>query len=298
MISNPVNSKPSLSSDATIGALLQGNALPRLEATILLAHALRKTRESVLAHPGCPVAAGEAAAYAKLVGQRIAGVPIAYLTGTREFYGLLLQVTLDVLIPRPETELLVDWVLEQTAAASTASILDLGTGSGAIAVALAHHRPATRVEAVDVSSAAVFVARANAAAHGLQRIHIHRSDWYGECSGALYQIIVSNPPYVRARDPHLVEGDVRHEPELALVSGDDGLTAIRTIVAGAPSRLVTGGWLAFEHGYDQAEPCRALMRAAGFSGVITLRDLAGIERACIGIWGELGCAPRAVDTVG
>ena len=280
-MAHPVNSNPPLGAPVTIGALLRGNELSRLETSILLAKLLNTTRELVLAHPERLISPNDAIQYASLVRSRIAGFPMAYLTGSREFYGIDFKVTSDVLVPRPETELLVDAALSRLGGDAT-DILDLGTGSGAVAIAIAANRRGTPVEAVDVSDSALAIAMANVAAHRLANVDVHRSDWYRDCRHDRYQMIVSNPPYIRDGDPHLEHGDVRHEPRLALVSGNDGLDAIRTIVAGAPSRLVDGGHLLFEHGYDQAEQCRTLMDDAGFVAVESLCDLAGIERVCVG----------------
>lgn len=266
----------------TVAALLRGNALPRLEYSLLLAHLLQVTRESVLAHPETVLSAKGAEAFAELVGRRLRGEPIAYLVGMREFYGMRLRVTPEVLIPRPETELLVDAALRRLAESATARVLDLGTGSGAIAIAIAAQRPRARVEAVDVQPGAVELATANARMHAVANAQFHQSDWYSGCREAHYEVIVSNPPYIAASDPHLAQGDLRFEPRIALTPGSDGLEAIRKIVLGAPAVLAPGGWLLFEHGYDQAERCRELMSRAGFAEIATLRDLAGIERVCEG----------------
>ena len=249
---------------------------------MLLARALACRRESVLAHPERDVAAASVRVFEQMVARRLAGEPIAHLVGSREFHGLDFAVTPDVLIPRPETELLVDAVLARSAADARVAVLDLGTGSGAIAIAVALHRRLARVEAVDTSEAALAVATANAARHGVTNMDIHRGDWYAGTRRATYDLIVSNPPYVRDADPHLDEADVRFEPRIALMSGADGLDAIRTIVAGARQRLAPGGHLLIEHGYDQGAACRALFNAAGFGSVETLRDLAGHERVCAG----------------
>lgn len=280
-MAHPVNSNAPQGAPVTIGALLRGNELSRLETSLLLAKLLSTTRELVLAHPERQISPEDAIHYASLVGCRLAGIPMAYLTGSREFYGIDLKVSADVLVPRPETELLVDAALSRLGGGAT-EILDLGTGSGAVAIAIAANRTSALVEAVDVSDSALVIAMANVAAHRLANVDVHRSDWYRDCRHGRYRMIVSNPPYIRDGDPHLDQGDVRHEPRLALTSGTDGLDAIRTIVAGASSRLVDGGHLLFEHGYDQAERCRALMREAGFVVVESLRDLAGIERVCVG----------------
>lgn len=280
---HPVNSKAGGNAPATVGALLRGNELPRLEASVLLAHALGIRRESVLAYPERPVSATELDRYTECVQRRRDGVPVAYLTGLREFYGLELRVSPEVLIPRPESELIVDAVLQRLGPDASAAVLDLGTGSGAIAIAIARHRPHATVDAFDVSPGAVAAATANASALSLANVRVRRSDWYAECPDrARYDVIVSNPPYIKLGDPHLAEGDVRHEPMLALVGGADGLNAIRVVVAGASARLVDGGYLMFEHGYDQSAAALRLLRDAGFGAVESLRDLAGLERVAIG----------------
>jgi len=206
------------------------------------------------------------------------GEPIAYLVGQREFYGLTFAVTRDVLIPRPETELLVELALERLP--QNGAVLDLGTGSGAVAVALAHGRPDAQVTAVDVSAAALALARRNAALNHV-RVQFLQGDWYlalGAQDVGQFDLIVANPPYIVAGDPHLKQGDLRFEPIGALTDHGDGLSALRTIVAGAPARLKSGGWLLMEHGYDQAAAVRELLTAQGFCEVQSWRDLAGIER--------------------
>lgn len=209
--------------------------------------------------------------------RRAAGEPIAYLTGACEFYGLEFRVTPSVLIPRPETELLVDLVLERLPGAGRARVLDLGTGSGCIAVTLAHLRPRLEVWAADASPAALEVARDNARRLDAT-VRLLRSDWLAALAGERFDLILANPPYVAAGDPHLSQGDLRFEPASALVAGEDGLNDIRRIVAAAPAHLVPGGWLLFEHGYDQGQRCRTLLAQAGFARVASWRDLAGIER--------------------
>ena len=281
-MSPPVNSNPAPGAGVTVGSLLRGNDLPRLERTLLLAHVLNTTRESVLAHPETTLSEEIAAEFSRLLGRRLAGEPIAYLVGSREFYGLNLRITPDVLIPRPDTELLVEAALRRLAEAAPGRVLDLGTGSGAVAIAIARYRPQMQIEALDVADAAVALAAANARMLSVPNVRFHRSNWYSACAERFYDVIVSNPPYISAADPHLSEGDLRFEPRIALTPGVDGLAAIRSIVAGAASRLAPGGWLLFEHGYDQAERCRDLMAEAGFVEIATLRDLAGIERVCEG----------------
>lgn len=292
-----VNVNHAAGGDWTVGALLRGNvnstngtttvrevpqSLPRLEVSMLLAHVLSCRREALVAHPERTLSAVESAMFVDLVCQRLDGKPIAYLTQSREFYGISLEVGSSVLIPRPETELLVDAVLRRLSGQREVTILDLGTGSGAIAIALASSLPLASIEAVDRSDAALDVARRNVARHRLMNVEVHAADWYSGVTGATFDVIVSNPPYVRDDDPHLGEGDVRFEPRQALTSGHDGLDAIRIIAAGALSRLMDGGTLLVEHGYDQGDACREIFIVAGLTAVETLRDLAGHDRVCVG----------------
>lgn len=281
-MSRSVNPNPVASIPVTAGSLLRGNDLPRLERTLLLAHALNVTRESVLAHPETVVPDEVACKFVSLVRRRLGGEPIAYLVGSREFYGLHLHITPDVLIPRPDTELLVEAALRRLAGAAPGRVLDLGTGSGAVAIAIAKHRPQMQIDAVDVADAAVSLAATNARLLSVPNASFRQADWYSACGEQCYDLIVSNPPYIPSADPHLFEGDLRFEPRRALTPGADGMAAIRAIVAGAASRLAPHGWLLFEHGYDQAEHCRKLLADAGFVKIATLRDLAGIERVCEG----------------
>jgi release factor glutamine methyltransferase len=210
------------------------------------------------------------------VQRRQQGEPIAYIVGQREFFGLPFQVNPAVLIPRPDTELIVELALERLA--PRARMLDMGTGSGAIAVALAHSRPDAAVTALDVSAAALALAGRNAAANGA-RVEFLRSDWFGALDGGRrFELIVSNPPYIAAGDAHLVQGDLRFEPVGALTDHADGLSALRLIADGAPGFLVDGGWLLMEHGYDQAAAVRALLARRGFADVQSWQDLGGIER--------------------
>jgi release factor-specific protein-(glutamine-N5) methyltransferase len=230
--------------------------------------------------PGARARAGQAARYVELLDRRAAGEPVAYLLGEREFYGRRFGVSPAVLIPRPETELIVDLVKARRPGAAPA-VLDLGTGSGALAVTLALEIPAARVTAVDLSPAALAVARGNAAALGAQ-VSFVESDWFAAVGAARFDFIVSNPPYIVDDDPHLAEGDVRFEPRSALASGRSGLDDLTRIAAAAPAFLAPGGWLLMEHGYDQAAAVRALLAAAGFVAVESARDLAGIERVTLG----------------
>lgn len=258
------------------------SGLPPLEARMLLERVLGKTRAWLIAHADEAAGAEAEQAYAALVERRRQGVPIAYILGVREFYGLELGVAQAVLIPRPETELLVELALERIPGEAAVRVLDLGTGSGAIAVALAHERPQARVTAVDVDYAALAVARANAKRHGAS-VRFFCGDWFGALCGETFELIVSNPPYVAAGDPHLAMGDVRFEPQRALLGGADGLDCIRAIVAKAGAHLRPGAWLLFEHGYDQAEACRALLEAGGYREVQSWPDLAGIPRVSGGV---------------
>ncbi len=271
---------------ATVGRALVQSGLDALDAQVLLAHVLRKERAWLIAHADDALELEQSEAFVALARRRHAGEPVAYLTGVREFWGLPLVVTPAVLIPRPETETLVELALARLPKEAGRRVLDLGTGSGAIALAIAHERPQAAILAIDVSMEALIVARANARRLDIGNVDFVESDWYAtlpKSSGeARFDLIASNPPYVAAQDPHLREGDVRFEPVSALASGPDGLDAIRRIVSGAPERLVQGGGLIVEHGYDQAERVCALFAATGFTGIVAKRDLAGIPRVVAG----------------
>ena len=262
-------------------ALAQAGLAP-IDAQALLAHVLSRDRGWLVAHATDPLPADQVHAFFALARRRREGEPVAYLTGVREFFGLPLVVDRKVLIPRPETETLVEWALSNLPADRPMRVLDLGTGSGAIALAIAHARPQVTVVATDNSADALAVARGNAARLGLSNIEWLRADWFEALGAATFDAIVSNPPYVAAGDPHLVEGDVRYEPSSALASGPDGLDALRVIVAGAAEHLAAGGWLAVEHGYDQAAAVRNLLQQAGFGQLECLRDLSGIPRVAAG----------------
>ncbi|MBS4097631.1 MAG: peptide chain release factor N(5)-glutamine methyltransferase [Sulfuricella sp.] len=258
----------------------------RREAQILLGHALGKPRAWLIAHDREALDAGAAHIFQTLLNRRLNGEPIAYLVGEREFYGHAFKVTPAVLIPRPETELLVELALERLPVDMPARALDLGAGSGTVAVSLALARPAARVTAVELSPAALAVAQDNAQRLGAANLEFRLGFWYAPLEkGERFEVIVSNPPYIAADDPHLGWGDLRFEPPGALASGPDGLADIRLIVDGAPAFLAPGGWLLFEHGYDQAEACRKLLNDAGFSAVASVADLAGIERVTLGCLG-------------
>lgn len=271
-----------IAAGATVGAVQAALPLDPLENRILLCHALGLTRIGLITQSHRALTAAEAEALTALVARRLAGEPIAYIVGKREFYGLDFRVTDAVLIPRPDTELLVELALERLPPG--ASVLDMGTGSGAIAVAIAHTRPDAQVAALDASVDALAIARANAAANGV-RVRFLHSDWYAALAGETFGLIVSNPPYIASGDVHLSEGDLRFEPVSALTDYADGLSALRTIVAGAGPHLAPGGWLLLEHGYDQAAQVRALLADHGYAQVQSWRDLAGIERVSGGTRG-------------
>lgn len=252
-------------------------SLPVAEARLLLRHVLGRSTAWLEAHREDQIALAELERFDELVARRAAGEPAAYLIGSREFYGRDFSVTPAVLIPRPETELLVDLGKAAVAHLAAPRILDLGTGSGCLAATLALELPAAVLTAVDVSAAALAVARGNAERLGA-RVEFVQSDWFAALGERYFDLIVSNPPYVAASDPHLTAGDLRFEPAQALASGADGLDAIRTIVAAVPGHLLTGGHLYFEHGYDQAAAAHELLQAAGFAAVEQHCDLAGIVR--------------------
>lgn len=251
------------------------NAAARLEAGVLLAHVLEVQRARIGSHPEAPVTSAQAETYRSLLLRRAAAEPLAYLTGRREFWSLELTVSPAVLVPRPETELLVERALVLGPAGS-ARVADLGTGSGAIALALARERSQWHVIATDVSPAALAVARANAAALGCTPVEFRAGDWYRPLAGERFDLLLSNPPYVAAADPALYE--LRHEPRLALTPGEDAFAALRALVLGAPQHLAEGGWLLLEHGATQAAELRAALVLAGFRHVRSHRDLAGHER--------------------
>ncbi|WP_317202426.1 peptide chain release factor N(5)-glutamine methyltransferase [Janthinobacterium sp.] len=259
----------------TLASLQVRPLLDPVDNRILLCHALGLNRVGLITQSERLLSGDEAARLSALFARRLAGEPIAYIVGEREFFGLPFEVNPAVLIPRPDTELLVELALDRLA--SGAGALDMGTGSGAVAVALAHSRPDAAVTALDVSEAALAVARRNAAANGA-RVDFLLSDWYAALGAARFALIVSNPPYIASGDRHLSEGDLRFEPAGALTDHADGLAALRRIVAGAPAHLEAGGWLLMEHGYDQAGAVRALLDGAGYTETQSWRDLAGIER--------------------
>nr|MBP6294044.1 peptide chain release factor N(5)-glutamine methyltransferase [Comamonas sp.]MBP7941097.1 peptide chain release factor N(5)-glutamine methyltransferase [Comamonas sp.] len=248
---------------------------------LLLLHLLgHNSRAWLLTHDDQLLTPAQAQQYAALCAQRLDAVPVAYLTGCKEFFGLPLQVDARVLDPRPDTEILVEWALEHMAPHTPCRVADLGTGSGAIALALQHQRPQASVTAVDVSADALAVAQANAQRLQLP-VRFIQGAWLSRVDG-VFDLIVSNPPYIRQDDPHMAA--LRHEPRQALTSGADGLDDIRTIAAQAPAHLHPGGWLLLEHGWDQAEAVQTLLRQAGFAHVSSRQDLAGQWRCTGGQW--------------
>ena len=264
-------------------ARLDGTSAPQLESELLLAQALGRPRTWLHGWPETDLAPVEEERFEQLLARRIRGEPIAYILGRREFWSLEFEVTPDVLIPRPETEGLVEVALAhagRTAAAPTRA-LDLGTGSGCVAVALAHERPDARITAVERSPEALALARRNAGHHGVD-IEFVAGDWFEPLAGRTFDVIVSNPPYVAAGDAHLAGGDLRFEPRAALAAGPDGLAALRVLTAAAPTHLNPGGLLAVEHGHDQAEAVAGLFRDAGLEKIELHRDAAGLPRVTTG----------------
>ncbi len=258
-----------------LGEILKVMPIDTVDARVLVMHALQLTRMQLITQAERPLTADEAQRVSALVRRRSAGEPVAYIVGTREFYGLSFDVTPDVLIPRPDTELLVDLAIERLP--QHGCLLDMGTGSGAIPVAVAHTRPDAGVSALDVSAAALTVARRNADRHSAT-IHFIESNWYHALGSQQFDIIVANPPYIVAGDMHLSQGDLRFEPIDALTDHADGLSALRIIIAGASAHLLNNGWLLLEHGYDQARAVRALLSLHGYIDIQSWKDLAGIER--------------------
>lgn len=284
-----MNAAVGTAAEPTVGELLrrgeaglQGGDSPRLDAEVLLAGARRCSRAALFRDRDEAPGAAVADVFLRWVAERARGVPVAYLLGRREFWSLGLEVTPATLIPRPETELLVERVLELMPFGASTRVADLGTGSGAIAIAIASERPSAAVVATDRCEAALAVAVRNAARLGVRNVTFRRGDWFEPLAGGSVDVIVSNPPYVVAGDPRLEEGDLRFEPPSALVGGRTGLEAIRLLVRNGYSHLTPGGCLALEHGQDQGAAVRGLFIGAGYGGVVTYRDLAGRERATLG----------------
>lgn len=263
-------------------ALRQLSASPRLDAELLLGTVLDCERSFLYAHPELSLDDQQREHYLSLIARRAAGEPVAYIRGVKEFWSLPLRVTADVLVPRPETELLVELALECVPAHTHLRVLDLGTGSGAIALAIAHERPGWEITATDIDVATLEVARANAERLGIGNITFVSSDWFQALSAQGFDLIVSNPPYLAASDPHLQVLELKQEPERVLVSGENGTQALETIIRGATRHLPTGGYLIVEHGYDQGTAVRRLFQSHRFHNVHTYKDLAGHERASLG----------------
>lgn len=253
-----------------------------IEAQILLMHILGVNRAWLLAHATDVVPEQSVQDYTHLVQRRLQGEPVAYILGYREFFGLKLTVTSDTLIPRPDTETLVEAALQKIA--GPMRVLDLGTGTGAIALAIASHAPQSQVTAVDASDRALKVAETNRHSLQLANVSLLHSHWYSALAKQTFDLIVSNPPYIEAADQHLSQGDLRFEPLSALAAGEDGLADIRQIIAQAPGYLNQGGWLMLEHGYNQADAVQNLYQTAGFAHIQTLRDLGDNPRVTLAQW--------------
>lgn len=265
----------------TVEALLQSSALPRNEASALLAHALQCERAWLVAHSQDALADAQRLRAEALFARRRAGEPVAYLLGEREFWGLALQVSPAVLIPRPETERLVELALERIPAQRALRVLDAGTGTGAIAIAIAVERPLARITAIDASADALAIAEANARRHR-KDMRFLRSDWFAALAAEQFDLIVSNPPYIASADRHLAEGDLRFEPRAALDAGPSGMEAIAALAEAALRHLAPGGWLLIEHGWDQRDTCLSLLAGLGYARVADFDDLAGVPRVIVG----------------
>jgi len=259
-------------------ALAPTSPSARLDAEALLMHILQVGRPALITRASEAFDGERYGTFVRMLARRLAGEPIAYITGVREFWSLPIHVTPKVLIPRPETELLVECALTHVARDADSRVADLGTGSGAVAAAIAHERPRCQVVGTDASIDALKVARDNTHRLGLANVTFRFGDWLTPLAGEHFDVITANPPYLRSDDPHLLQGDVRFEPRAALVSGRDGLAAIRRIAADAPARLHRGGWLVLEHGYDQAEAVAEILKNARMTDVTSHRDLAGHVR--------------------
>ena len=257
----------------------------RLDVELLLGHALGHTRAGLYARLRDGIDADAQRAADALLARRVRGEPIAYITGVREFWFMPLKITSAVLVPRPETECLVEFALARLPEGSALNVLDLGTGSGAIALAIARERPLATVHAVDASASALALAEENATMLGFPNLRFTLSDWFSALDPAhQYDLITSNPPYVSGNDPHLLQGDLRFEPRMALTPEGDGLSAIRTISTGARTRLVAGGWLLLEHGHDQGTAVRKILETDGYLDVATKPDMEDRDRVTIGRW--------------
>jgi release factor glutamine methyltransferase len=252
------------------------------DARVLMRHTLGCNPAQLIANGRAPLDAAQARDFDALVARRAAGEPVAYLVGSREFYGLAFKVTPAVLIPRPDTETLVDAALAHMQPSAVPAVLDLATGSGCVAIAIAIERPHAKVTASDIAPEAIRVAQENAAALGAANVVFRTGSWFEAVRGERFDLITANPPYVAPNDPHLLQGDVRFEPARALLGGTDGLDCIRRLVREAPAHLCADGTLAVEHGHDQGGACRSALADAGFTAILTHRDLAGHERVTEG----------------
>lgn len=261
------------------GRLMARSDSPRLDAEVLLGHILDHSRAQLLARPELALAPASIRSYRALIARRAHGEPVAYLTSRREFWSRRFRVSPATLIPRPETELLVELALERLPAGAPRRVADLGTGSGVIALTLALERPACRITATDLSAEALEVARDNARDLDAGHVELRQGDWCAPLNGEHYDLIISNPPYIDASDPHLGQGDLRHEPRIALSPGENGLEAIERIVSTAPVYLVRDGWLLLEHGHEQAAAVAALLERHGYTGIEQRRDIGGHTRA-------------------
>jgi len=265
----------------TAGNTLSGSPSARIDAEILMMHTLACTRAFLYANPEFELSPAQADAFSSFIQQRLEGQPVAYLTGSSEFWSLPLRVSPAVLIPRPETELLVETALEKIPCDTQQRIADLGTGSGAIALAIASERPRCELHATDISPGAIMVAQENADRLGFSHVRFHTGSWTEPLQGK-FHLVVSNPPYVDEADPHLEHGDLRFEPRGALTPGADGLAAIHTISHLVHPMLLEGGWLMFEHGWDQGPAVRDILKKTAYKNIKTLQDLQGHERVTIG----------------
>ena len=255
---------------------------PELDARVMLCHVLDCTPARLAARPERELSPEQQSRFDEALRQRLRGRPIAYITGEKEFWSLSLRVSPDVLIPRPETETLVEFALEHGSVNARLDVADIGTGSGAIACALAVERPQWHITATDVSAEALGIAQINASAHAIENFRLRHGCWYEPLAGLEFDLIISNPPYVASGDPHLDQGDVRFEPDAALASGEHGMDAITHLVREAGNHLKAGGWLAVEHGYDQQQAVHDCFTHYGFINIIQRSDLAGQPRVTAG----------------
>lgn len=293
----PVISPETLTRVVDALAALARAGLPALEARMLVSHVTGLSRVQLITQDTYAIDKAARAQLGELATRRLAGEPMAYLLGEREFFGRTFKVTPAVLIPRPDTELLVEQALDRIEERDAPAVLDMGTGSGIIAITIALARRDARVWATDASADALAVAVDNAQTLGATNLRAALGDWYGALAEAdappAFDLIASNPPYIAATDEHLSQGDLRFEPASALTDHDDGLRHLRSIVTGAPARLTAGGWLLLEHGYDQGDAVRALLTEAGFANVFTTQDLAGNDRCSGGQWQDQNAGERS-----